>query len=882
MFNDSDKISSCVYQINKRFERLCYLTNDELRNLITEIESNIFSSSNKKIALESALIDVFAIVKETARRFSNGDVIVTANRNDKSLAENYDFVTMDGDKAIYRNHWNVEGIPFIWNMIHYDEQLLGGVHLHYGKAIEMATGEGKTLVATLPIFLNALTHNGVHIMTVNDYLSKRDYQMTRPIYMLYGLSVGCIENYNRQEFGRKAAYDADITFGANSSFIFDYLFDHLTTNPKDCLQSAHNYAIIDEADSILIDEAETPHIVSGGMPYDDSKIYQEYFPFIKELVSVRSEILYTANKLTHEAAFTIKGKIWLSQKIHNNDLYKVNKAYDIEDFESLPIDKKKKIRQNIHAQNVLLQLLNALTVYEKDIDYVALNDRIKIIDQNTGRIKENSRWEHGLHTAIEVKENVTIRPDTNGMAVISLKNYFKLYNKISGMSGTVRPVRDELLEVYGLESAIIPSHLPVIRTDQSLRIYKSKESKDKAIISNVLLNSQNGRPTLLGTLSLKRADEIEKLLTENNLKFNRLDARTARDEAITVAKAGIGNTITLSTSVAGRGTDIKPSVDALSNGGLSVIGADLFGSVRTDLQLSGRAGRQGNPGSSIFYASIEDDIIGYLSDEERTELFAMASNIEGNDISIKSIRDYFILAQTKREVILRNRRVETARKDDTIAPYRAKFYEQRNRALFGSDYACSQIDDILSKIDKTFVEKSERNLSSLYNSTREIVRRSIINNPGRENIYIPYSVNQSPFVIKVDVKLVLTSKEYFEKEFKRQILLQVYDKFWKDFVVYVMQDLDQHEITMLPQRYAKMMDSISSIICSRLLDASPTFNVGPREENTLPSIPENKTPRHYSSCDYIKPNDLCPCGSGELYGKCHGRKLNQIRRRRRR
>lgn len=882
MYDIKDNAAGYVTQINNRFEELNKFSNDELRNLVEKIKNDIALSPDHNTALTNALVEVFAIVKETARRFSKGEIVVTANSHDKFLANKYDFVIIENSNAVYKNRWIVEGELYPWNMVHYDEQLLAGIYLHFGKAIEMATGEGKTLVATLPVFLNALTHQGVHVMTVNDYLSKRDCQITRPLYMFYGLSVDCIEFYNRHEYGRKDSYDADITFGANSSFVFDYLFDHLAINPKECLQRTPNYAIIDEVDSILIDEAETPYIVSGGVPYNDGEIYRQCMPIVKELVSADNEAFYTADKLNHIATFTIMGKVWLSKKLNNDRLYQVNKSYEIDNFESLSIDKKNQILQNIRIQNVLQQLLNALVVYEQDVDYVVIDKKIKIIDQNTGRIKDSSRWEHGLHTAIEVKENVTVQTDSDGMAVITLKNYFKLYNKIAGMSGTIQPIKDELLEVYGLETSIIPTHLPIIREDYPLHIYKSKEFKDRAILLNVLSNWQIGRPSLIGTLSLKRADEMEKLFSDSGLKFNRLDARTTHDEALTVAKAGIGNTITLSTSVAGRGTDIKPSDDAIQHGGLCVIGADLFGSIRTDLQLRGRSGRQGNPGSSIFYASLEDDIIGYLSDEERAELNSIASTIKGDNISIKCIRDYFILAQSKRENILRNRRIETSRKDDTIAPYRAKFYEYRHKALFDSDFACKQVDNILYICDKTDIEKSEFNLSFLYNHTKEIVRRSKRNNPSRKNIFIPYSVNQSPFVVKVDVELILTSEEYFKKEFKRQILLQVCDRFWKDFVVYVMQNLDQNEIKELPQKYKRMIDAINSTLCSRIIDASPTFKVEQSVETEVKnSLRATETPKPNGRFHHIKPEDLCPCGSGNKYGLCHGNQRNNIIRRRR-
>lgn len=866
------KYSEIIQEINTIFNKLKTLTGDELRERIDEIKDTIKGSEDKSNLLDALMAEVYAIVKETARRFSQGNIIVTANKNDKRLANEFDFVTICDDKAIYKNRWDVDGADHMWTMVHYDEQLLGGIHLHYGRAIEMATGEGKTLVATLPVFLNALSGEGVHLMTVNDYLSKRDCQITRPLYMFYGLSVDCLEFYKRYDFGRKNAYSSDITFGANSSFVFDYLFDHLAIDPKACVQSNHNYAIIDEIDSILIDEADEPHIVAGGMEYYNGDIYEEYIKIIKELIVYKEKTLYKAEKLSHRAEFTTEGKEWLSETLGIQDLFSITKTYEIQDFETLPIEIRTQIIQNIRIQNVLTQLLIALTVYEKDVDYLIAENKVKIIDQNTGRVRENCRWEHGLHTAIEVKEDVAIRLDFDGMAVISLKNYFKLYNKISGMSGTVSAVEDELQKVYGLEVATISTHLPVIREDYPLRIFKTRAAKDKAILANIISNHKTGRPSLVGTHSLKRADEIERYLRDADIKFNRLDARTTKNEAITVAKAGQGNTITLSTSVAGRGTDIKPSEDALRNGGLSVIGCDLFGSIRTDLQLKGRTGRQGNPGSSTFYASIEDDILAYLSDEDKSELIELAGQIEGNEISCDKVRAYFKLAQSKREEIFRERRVELAMKDDIIAPHRAKFYHQRNRVLFDAEYASELVDRIMREVNEGNMKEMNKLLNSLYELTKVLVVRSKRNNMIRHKIHIPYSENKHPFAVELDVDLTLTSEEYFKSEFKRQNLLQVYDKFWKDFVVYMMQNLDNKEISELEDRYDKMMFTINTIIVQRMTMTVPIFSIDSREKTYVERETDKGKKRDFQKYrQKLRSGELCPCGSGILYQECHGK-----------
>lgn len=866
-----------VKLINVEYETLCNISNDELRAKTSYIEQCIVLCDNKQKALDEHLVQVYAIVKETARRFSAGNIVVTANSNDFSLAERYDFVEIDGKNAIYKNHWDVCGIPMIWNMVHYDEQLLGGIFLHFGYAIEMATGEGKTLVATLPVFLNALAHDGVHLMTVNDYLSKRDFETTRPLYMFHGLSADCIEKYPRNDRRHKEAYNLDIVFGTNSTFTFDYLWDHIAISPKECVQNTHNYAIIDELDSILIDDADEAHIVGGGNYFNNGEIYKENYPIIKELLDFKyPKELFTCDKLRKSARFTKEGKEWLSVKTEIPDLYSIERTYELVDFDKLAQEKQDEVREKLKLQNVFLQLLLALTVYERDVDYIVEKGKVKIVDPHTGRVKESSRWEHGLHTAIEVKEGVEVQDDFDSMAVISLKNYFRLYNKIAGMSGTIMYVEDELNEIYNLKCASIPTHKPLIRQDKPLRIFKNTEDKDNAIINTIIENHNSGRPTLVGSITVKRSEEICNKLNEQGINFNRLDAKTIKDEACTISKAGLGNTITVSTSVAGRGTDIKPSKDAIVAGGLMVIGTDLFESVRVDMQLKGRSGRQGDPGSSIFFVSLEDQILKNLETDDLQSLEKTASRFPEGEIFDEEIKCFFEKAQANREKYSKNCRKETARKDDIIAPQRKKFYEQRNAVLSNAEVANSIIGEFVTQSNYT-IETVNEHLFALYLKTKELVIRSTKNNPNRTSVFIPFSDKLHPFAVLLEVELTIASFDYFSKEFKRQIILQIYDKQWKKFVLHMMGNLDRKEIDMLDDRYLKMMEDISATILSRLLYSSITLEV--RDE----FIKQDRTPRdkpkqsQRQRSSIVMAEDSCPCGSGKKYCECHGSNIRSSR-----
>ena len=874
-----EELLSIVNKINTRYSAIQSLSNDELRDMVVQIETQIANTNDKQEVLEHFLPEVFAIVKETAHRLTKGDIIVSANSYDEFLAENFDFVRIEGEKAIYRNRWAAGGQLMTWSMVHYDEQLMGGILLHRGYAVEMATGEGKTLVATLPVFLNALSHKGVHIMTVNDYLSKRDFEITRPIYMLYGLTADCIEYYSRFDRRRKSAYNADITFGTNSSFTFDYLYDHLEVTPDACVQKDHYYAIIDELDSILIDDADEPHIVGGGNRYDTSVLYKENIQLIRELIE--DDTLYEVDLLRRTAKFTDKGKKWLEDKSGVSNLYKVQRTYEIEEFDNLQDEEKKNISNRLNLQNAFLQLLLALTIYERDVDYIVDGDKVKIIDPHTGRVKESNRWEYGLHTAMEVKEGVKPQLDSDSMAVISLKNYFKLYDRICGMSGTIMPVQDELSDIYGLKCASLPTHKPCIREDQPLQVFRTSEEKDLEIIKCIIDNYQKGRPTLVGSISVKRSEKIAELLAEKGINFNKLDAKTTKEEAFLVAKAGIGNTITVSTSIAGRGTDIKPSQDALDHGGLLVVGTDLFDSVRVDRQLRGRTGRQGNPGSSVFYASLDDFILKNLADDDREVLSRLAENKNNGNVNCPEIRLFFEKAQSNREDYFRQMRKETARKDDIIAPHRFRFYNQRNNVLVDAAVSEAIISDAITNSSHTHEDISEH-LHMLYQKTKELVIRSTWNNSNRNRTIIPFTDNMHTFAITFDVQQIQSSFEYFCSEYKRQIVLQVYDKLWKRFVLHVMGNLDKKEIEMLEEKYNNMMQEIYAILLSRVINATIPFD---GRTTVIKDVRDEEAGSSYTRKKPIqlKPDDLCPCGSNKKYCECHGKDIHSnIRKKRRR
>ena len=685
-------------------------------NQIDKIEKDILEIYEK--ALDEVLPVAFSIVKETARRFTeNEEIVVTANDFDRELATTKDFVRIEDDKAIYSNHWIAGGNDMRWDMVHYDVQLFGGAVLHQGKIAEMATGEGKTLVATLPVFLNALTGNGVHVVTVNDYLAKRDSEWMGPLYEFNGLSVDCIDKHRPNSPERRKAYQADITFGTNNEFGFDYLRDNMAISPADLVQRAHNYAIVDEVDSVLIDDARTPLIISGPVERGDDQMFEEYQPLVEQIVNVQrrlasdlladarqkitkgqetndkellaegflalfrshkalpknkalikylseegiksgmlateEEYMQNNNKRMPEAVaplyfvvdekinsvdLTDKGVEWLAKQVNDKDLFVLPditaQMSELEARTDLSQEERIRMKDDLMSHyalqservHTLQQLLKAYTMFYKDDEYVVIDGEVKIVDEQTGRIMEGRRWSDGLHQAVEAKEHVKVEAATQTYATITLQNYFRMYHKLAGMTGTAITEAGEFWDIYKLDVVEIPTNKPVARNDQSDRVYKTQREKYKAVIDEIVEMRESGRPTLVGTTSVEISELLSRMLKMRNIPHNVLNAKLHQREADIVAQAGrstLGEVVTkdgkkeermlgavtIATNMAGRGTDIKLTPEVKAAGGLAIIGTERHESRRVDRQLRGRAGRQGDPGSSVFYVSLEDKLM---------------------------------------------------------------------------------------------------------------------------------------------------------------------------------------------------------------------------------------------------------------------------------
>ena len=651
--------------------------------------------------LDEILPDAFAIMKSTARRFAEKEFVeVTASDFDRSLAAaGKDFVTIDGDKAIWRNHWMAGGNEITWDMVHYDVQLIGGIVLHKGKIAEMATGEGKTLVATLPVFLNALAGKGVHMVTVNDYLSKRDSEWMGPLYMFHGLSVDCIDKHQPNSDERRKAYNCDITFGTNNEFGFDYLRDNMAISAADLVQRKHHFAIVDEVDSVLIDDARTPLIISGPIeksasdeqyvefrPYVE-KLYgmqrqlvnttlneakkliaagneaeggkllfrcykglPKYQPLIKflsetgmkqllqktegiyiqdnerEMPVITDELYFVINEQQHTVDMTDKGHEMLASCVNNADFFVLpdvgSQIAEIEKTVTDPAEKQQRkdaLMEDYSLKSdrvhIMIQLLKAYAMFQKDVDYIIVDGKVKIVDEQTGRIMEGRRWSDGLHQAVEAKENVKVEDPTQTFATITLQNYFRMYHKLAGMTGTAETEAGEFWSIYKLDVVVIPTNRPVIRDDQDDLIYKTKKAKYNAVIEKVAELVKAGRPVLVGTTDVETSELLSRMLRLRGIKHNVLNAKEHAREAEIVAQAGQSSTVTIATNMAGRGTDIKLSPEVKAAGGLAIIGTERHDSRRVDRQLRGRAGRQGDPGSSAFYISLEDKLMRLFGSE---------------------------------------------------------------------------------------------------------------------------------------------------------------------------------------------------------------------------------------------------------------------------
>ncbi|WP_324721907.1 preprotein translocase subunit SecA [Salinimicrobium sp. HB62] len=766
------RIQEAIKEVNEQMETLnaeadafeditrkedIYAEIDALKEKSYEISESV---------LNEILPEAFATVKETAKRFKeNTELKVTASAYDRELSAEKDYVTLDGDHAIWKNSWDAAGKPVTWDMVHYDVQLIGGVAMHQGKIAEMQTGEGKTLVATLPMYLNALTGNGVHLVTVNDYLAKRDSAWMAPLFQFHGLSVDCIDYHRPNSAARRKAYNADITYGTNNEFGFDYLRDNMSHSPDDLVQRPHNYAIVDEVDSVLIDDARTPLIISGPIPKGDVHEFDQLKPAIANIVDVQRKyltgVLAEAKKLiaagnTEEGGLQLlrvyrglpknkalikylseEGIKTLLQKTENKymadnnremptvdaELYFVieekNNQIDLTDkgieflsgkddpdFFVMPeigmeiakiekeglskeeeAEKKEELFRDYSVKSerihTMRQLLKAYTLFEKDTEYVVMDNKVKIVDEQTGRIMEGRRYSDGLHQAIEAKENVKIEDATQTFATVTLQNYFRMYSKLSGMTGTAVTEAGEFWEIYKLDVVEIPTNRPIARKDKEDLVYKTKREKYNAVIEHVTELSRAGRPVLIGTTSVEISELLSRMLKLRNVPHNVLNAKLHKKEADIVAEAGNSGVVTIATNMAGRGTDIKLSKEVKEAGGLAIVGTERHDSRRVDRQLRGRAGRQGDPGSSQFYVSLEDNLMRLFGSEKIAKLMDRMGLEEGEVIQHSMISKSIERAQKKVEENNFGVRKRLLEYDDVMNAQREVVYKRRYHALFG-------------------------------------------------------------------------------------------------------------------------------------------------------------------------------------------------------
>ena len=944
---DNDQLRQRTKAIQRQVQDSALKQKEEIEKLKATIEdtpiderADIFAQIDKlekevldiyEKALDEVMPEVFSIVKETARRFAeNEETIVTATDFDRELAADprKDFVSIDGDKAIYHNHWTAGGNDLKWEMVHYDVQLFGGVVLHQGKIAEMATGEGKTLVATLPVFLNALTGNGVHVVTVNDYLAKRDSEWMGPLYMFHGLSVDCIDKHQPNSEARRKAYQADITFGTNNEFGFDYLRDNMAIAPSDLVQRAHNYAIVDEVDSVLIDDARTPLIISGPVPKGDDQMFEEYQPLVERLVGVQKQLatqylaeakqkisegrdkndqklqdegflaLYRSHKsmpknkplikfLSEEGIksgmlktegiymennnrrmpevveplyfvvdeklnscdLTDKGTAWLANQVNDAELFVLPditaQLSALEGDASLTdeerVNKKDELLQHYAVQServhTLQQLLKAYCMFNKDDEYVVIDGEVKIVDEQTGRIMEGRRWSDGLHQAVEAKEHVKVEAATQTFATITLQNYFRMYNKLAGRTGTASTEAGEFWDIYKLDVVEIPTNKPVIRDDMDDRIYKTAREKYQAVIAEIVKMRNAGRPTLIGTTSVEISELLSRMLDmyvdpetgKRGIPHQVLNAKLHQKEADIVALAGQSTdgkgAVTIATNMAGRGTDIKLSPEVKAAGGLAIIGTERHESRRVDRQLRGRAGRQGDPGSSLFFISLEDKLMRLFGSERIATVMDKLGFKEGEVLESSMITKQVERAQKKVEENNFGIRKRLLEYDDVMNKQRTVVYSKRRHALMGErigmDISNTIWDRVVNIIENNdyegckesfikvfamevpfsndeFINKNHEELAeeafqvAMGNFKRKMERvqevaqpviKQVYENQGQlyERIVVPLTDGRKMYNIPCNLKEAYdTECKSVVKEFEKQILLHIIDDAWKE------------------------------------------------------------------------------------------------------
>ncbi|TDE07689.1 preprotein translocase subunit SecA [Flavobacterium sandaracinum] len=807
---------------------------------IDALEKEAYDISEK--TLMDILPEAFAVVKETARRFKdNTAIVVTATPKDRELSATKSYITLDGDTSIWANSWSAAGKEITWDMIHYDVQLIGGMVLHEGKVAEMQTGEGKTLVATLPLYLNALTGNGVHLVTVNDYLAKRDSTWKAPLFEFHGMTVECIDNYQPSSEGRKKAYDADITYGTNNEFGFDYLRDNMAHSPEDLVQRKHNFAIVDEVDSVLIDDARTPLIISGPVPQGDRHEFMEMKPKIENLVALQRQLangfLSEAKKLikegnTKEGGFQLlrayralpknkalikflseEGIRQLLQKTENQymqdnkrDMHKIDEAlyFVIEeknnqvelsdngikylsgdtdsDFFVLPdigteiaAIEKKKLDKDTEAEekeqlfqdfgvkseriHTLTQLLKAYALFEKDVEYVIMDNKIMIVDEQTGRIMDGRRYSDGLHQAIEAKENVKIEAATQTFATVTLQNYFRMYNKLGGMTGTASTEAGELWTIYKLDVVEIPTNRPMARLDKEDFIYKTTREKFNAVIEDVTELSKAGRPVLIGTTSVEISELLSRMLKMRGVAHNVLNAKMHKQEAQIVEEAGKPGVVTIATNMAGRGTDIKLSAEVKAAGGLAIVGTERHDSRRVDRQLRGRAGRQGDPGSSQFYVSLEDNLMRLFGSERVAKVMDRMGLQEGEVIQHSMMTKSIERAQKKVEENNFGVRKRLLEYDDVMNAQREVVYKRRRHALFGERLKLD-IANMLYDTCELIVDQNKAT-NNFKNFEFELIRYFSITSPVTESEFSKLSE------MELTGKIYKATLEYYTEKTER-------------------------------------------------------------------------------------------------------------------
>ena len=975
-----------------------------------------------EVVLDEIHPEAFAIVKSTGRRFAEqAEIRVQATDFDRQLSLTHDFVRIEGDTAIYQNHWIAGGNEIFWDMVHYDVQLFGGTVLHKGKIAEMATGEGKTLVATLPVFLNALPGNGVHVVTVNDYLAKRDSEWMGPLYMFHGLSVDCIDKHRPNTPERRAAYNADITFGTNNEFGFDYLRDNMATSPEDLVQRKHNYAIVDEVDSVLIDDARTPLIISGPVPKGDDQLFEQFLPNVETVVEAQRKLcqqllidakkkIGSEDKKEQEEGFFLlfrsykgmpKSKPlikYLSEPGIKAGMLKVEEEYMADNMRQMHIvtdelffviDEKQNsielsdkgidlltqgtsdpsffILPDIAAQlaelagqglsaeeqaarkdNLLAdyaikservhtvnQLLKAYTLFEKDDQYVVMEGKVMIVDEQTGRIMDGRRYSDGLHQAIEAKERVHVEAATQTFATITLQNYFRMYHKLSGMTGTAETEAGELWDIYKLDVVVIPTNRPIARKDLNDRIYKTAREKYAAVIEEIVRLVGEGRPVLVGTTSVEISQLLSKMLHLRKIPHNVLNAKLHQKEAEIVAQAGKPGVVTIATNMAGRGTDIKLTPEVKEAGGLAILGTERHESRRVDRQLRGRAGRQGDPGSSVFFVSLEDHLMRLFASDKLASMMDRLGFKEGEVLEHSMLNKSVERAQKKVEENNFGIRKRLLEYDDVMNSQREVIYKRRRHALMGEriemdvmntlydagrilidthhpmeDFESFQMDVLrIFAIESPFSAEEFRHgkADDLTDQLYDAVEAAFQHRSGQiaeiayptlhqvyeeqgqnyERIMIPLTDGVMAYNVSCNLKEADESRgRTIMRDFEKAIVLHIIDEAWKEHL----REMDELRNSVQNASYEnkdpllvyklesyelfrQMIEEMNRKTASVLMRVR--LNIAPPAQEEAPVaqevIEEPVEVRPSGTTQRIGADDLCLCGSGKKFKDCHGK-----------